>query len=345
MADLTEAEVQRLFNQTSKALREDDSEKLSTLMSEEAPEEEAPTEEVPATTEEVIETPEDKPEDSDSKDEEEAKPAPSDKKTEQPTEPKDEAKPEPTELDKLKEQLEKLSRENHSLRSQAGRVPHVQRRIKELDKKLEELEKNRTSPSSQPSAKINARVAELLSGVKETDAELADAIAKAIEAATGGVDESVLTGQIDNIKLVRQQELESYREVEVARLLEMYPNAPEVVSSPSWTEWKNEQPLGIQRLADSDNADEVSFAFQKYATDMVAKHPELAKVEDKKTEEVVVEQKPSEEAQKVETERQRKKQTSVVIGSTSAPAKVGVPDDQEALFNKFSEQIRKERTG
>ncbi len=51
------------------------------------------------------------------------------------------------------------------------------------------------------------------------------------------------------------------------------------------------------------------------------------------------------EAQRIEAQRQRKKENAVNISNPSAPGKVSLPDDPQALFEKFTEQIRKELTG
>ena len=339
MSELTEKEAAVLFNQTSKALQDDDSAKLSELMEMKASDEEAPVEsETPAEVE---------PENTEDKDNEEVPKEtelePSDKTAE--VEPKE--KTELTELEKLKEQLEKVSRENHSLRSQAGRVPHVQRKIQELDKKLAELAQAKATPSSQPSAKIQPKIKELLKGVSDTDSDLADAIAAAIAEATDGIAEDMLTKQESTLSLLRQQELQTYQEQEANRLLEMYPNAVEIFPSQHWKSWKQEQSARVVALAESDNADDVAFALEKYAKDMLSKYPELASNTVDKTAEAstTIVAEPSDKAKQIEAERARKKVTAVTVGSASAQGKVEQPSDLNALFNKYSEQIRKERTG
>lgn len=340
---LSDKDAATLFNQISKAVQNDDSDKLSTLMNPQASVEDV---EVPVVEDKPANVSDDVQPDDDNK-EETPDPLAEDKPADDNANDKDDTKPvEKSELDILKEKLAKAEKDNHSLRSQAGRIPHVQRRIQELDKKLEELAKSKTSPSSQTSTKIQPKVLELLKGLKETDSELADTIANAIEAATNGVADEMLTKEEGTLRLLREQEFQTYQEHETNRLLEMYPNAPEVFRSPSWAEWKNEQSERVLGLATSNNADDVSFAFKKYAEDMIAKYPELAKVEDK----VVADATPpasatSEAAKKVEAERQRRKETAVNVSNPSAAGKVGLPDDPEALFKKFSEEIRKERTG
>lgn len=330
---LSEQDAQKLFNQVSKAM--DDPVKLNELMKSETIEEvveepvvETPTEEV--VVEEPVVTP---PEDDKSTAEEVAE-------VEEPAKPE-----EKSELEVLKEQLAKVAKENHALRSQAGRVPHVQKRLIELDKKLEALEKKSTSPSDHPSARIQPKVLEALKGIKETDPDLADTIAKAIEQATNGVAEEMHAREKETLTLLRTQELTDYQDAEVARLLERYPNAPEVFASPHWDEWKKGQSQAVLTLAKSDSADDVAFVFEKYTNDMLAKYPELA---EKKEEQVVTpapSESVSEKAKQIEEERARKKTTAVSTSSANAPAAVAMPDDPQALFEKYSQQIRKDRLG
>jgi phosphopantetheine adenylyltransferase len=344
MTELTDKEAQAIFNQTSKALREDDGAKLSELMEQKPLEEEAPIVTDPPEEDKTAETKveDEQPEEKDDKDVVNDPPAVEADAVDDEDKDKDKA---PSELDLLKEQLAKVSKENHALKSQAGRVPHVQRRIQELDKKLAELSKG-TPPSSQASAKITPKVLEKLKGIRETDAELADTIAEVIGLTADGIADDVRTQEVENLTALRKQEYQQYQEHEAARLLEMYPNAPEVFGSPSWAEWKKEQSHQIVALAESDSADDVSFVFEKYARDMVAKYPELAKVEDKEADKtVVVSDEEREKARKIEEARSRKKETSVTVGSPTATGKVGLPEDPLALFKKFSEDIRKERTG
>ncbi len=247
---------------------------------------------------------------------------------------------EPDELAKLREQLDKLGKENHALKSQAGRVPHVQRRLKELEQKLEELNQKASSPSNHPSATIKPKVLEQLKGIRETDPELADAVAKAIEQATSEVATDAINRQREQLTLLRDQERAAYNAEQVSLLLEMVPNAKDVVASPQWSEWKNAQPDVVVRLAESDDAQSVALAMRLYAEHMKAKYPQLAAPAENK--QVA---KPSDEdaakAAKIEQERLARQQKAANVGSPAAQGKVSLPDDPEALFKKFSDEIRK----
>lgn len=329
---LTEKEAQVLFNATSKAIREQDPEKLSVLYADKQPpvEEVTPVEETPAQEEEPVVKTEDKTEDT-----------PLDK-AEEPVEKKEPEKEEPSELEILKADLKKLATENHALRSQAGRVPHVQRRIKELDAKLEAITK--ASTSTQTSTKIEPQIQEALKGVRATDPELADAIAKAIIKATSEVATDAATKERETITMLRDQSETEYGEYEAQRLLQMYPNAVEVVTSDAWAEWKKAQSPGVVALAQSDNADDVSRAFQMYAADMVAMYPDLAKA-NKAVETPPPIKTESEQANKIEAERKRKQEASVNMNNPTTPTKVASPDDPRALFEQISADIRKARSG
>lgn len=338
MSDLDEREAQKLFEEVSKTFQDNDSVKLSELMKTEATEEVAPVEDKPAEEEPAVVEDTEESVDADEVSEDTKPPE------EAAAGDEEEVKPEPTEVEKLTAQLEKLAKENHALRSQAGRVPHIQRKMKEIDRKLEALNKQTTSPSSQPSAKLQPKVAEILKSVKETDPELADSIANAIAQATDGVANDLTTREIESLQAQRAEEYKAYQEEEATRLLDMFPNAREVFKSDGWKEWKREQTVQVVQFAESDNADDVAFAFERYANDMIARNPELRQaVEDKTT--VVPPVQNAEAAQKIEAERQRKQKVAVNITNPSTPGKVSLPDDPKALFEKYSEEIRKEISG
>ena len=78
-------------------------------------------------------------------------------------------------------------------------------------------------------------------------------------------------------------------------------------------------------------------AFRLYSDAMLAKYPELNSGSGKKQ--------PDPKATQIEAERKRKKEGAVSVGSSNAQGKVGLPDDPNALFNKYYEQIRKQRYG
>lgn len=334
MTELSDKEAQELFAQASAAIKEADNLKLNELMSTTTEEEEEEQrEETTSEESEVVD---------ETTEEEQDKTDPPSGKTEEATEEDEGNDPPKDELSELREQLQKMQKENHALRSQAGRMPHVQRKIKELDAKLEELKQRAASPSNRPSTVINEKVKDALKGIGETDPELATAIAQAVATAISGQEDHILSREQETLKLLREQEYSAYQSAEVERLLEVYPNAPEVFNSPSWKQWKSKQTERVLALAESDSADDVFLAFDIYAKDMLAQNPELGKTEDTTAKSA---EENAKKAAQIEQERKRKQATSVVVGSPAAQGKVSLPDDPQALFERFSSEIRKNISG
>lgn len=347
MADeLTPAEATKFFNSVSKAINDSDPNKLTELMEQKEPEVETP--EVPPVVEEPA------PEEPENPDNKEV--IPPKEEIETPDDPlakagdADVVPPvvEDDDVVKLREQLKKLEKDNQHLRSQAGRVPSVQRKLKELDKKLEELRAAQSSPSNQPSSKISPKVAEKLKGIQETDPELAKAITEALGAVAEASDEvasDLRAKQIETLDMLREQEISEHQRIEADRLLEMYPNAPEVFQSPSWVEWKKSQTAGIVRLAESDTADEVAKAFNMYAEDMVRLYPELATPAAVKGEPTPpASDEAAKKAAQIEAERKKAREKAANVGNPPASTK-SAPDNDRAYFDKISEEIRKQISG
>lgn len=334
----SDKENEKLFAQMSSAIRNQEFDKIDELAT-------SPEQEDTPTPEEHEEgkagTPD--PKDMETSPEDGDKEIPADE--EQPEEDKDKKKETPaakTDQEKLTEALallDKVKQENHSLRSQAGRVPHLQRQVQQIDKKLEELKEQATSPSSRPSTKLTERITPKLAKIKDADPELADVLAELLADATDGVATDLWDAEAKSLQAQRQAVAQEIQDAEVSRLIEMYPNAEQVFKSPSWKSWEAKQSKQLQMLANSDSADDVAFAFERYAEDMVKLHPQLAQ---KKNEESSPN---NDEAARIEAERQRKKQTTVVVGSPTPAGRQQKPENDEALFKQFSEQIRKEITG
>ena len=329
----TTKEDEKLFAQMSSAIRDQEFDKIDELVT--SPEkEDKSTEEVHEPEVPDAEEVETSPEDGETE-------IPADKPEEDKEEKKEPPAAEKTDQEKLTEALallDKVKQENHNLRSQAGRVPHLQRQVQQIDKKLEELKEQATSPSSRPSTKLTERITPKLAKIKDADPELADVLAELLADATDGVATDLRDAETQSLQNQRKAVEQEIREAEVARLLEMYPNAEQVFKSPSWKTWEAEQSSQIRALANSDNANDVAFAFERYAEDMIKLHPELSKKAEQ-------EQPNNDDAARIEAERLRKKQTTVVVGSPTPAGRQQKPENDEVLFKQFSEQIRKEITG
>ena len=249
-----------------------------------------------------------------------------------------------SQIAELKKEREKADREIHHFRSQAGRMKAISRDMKKYDERLEELQRQLASPSNRPSAAVLGKVKEKFKSIEDIDPELASILESALGDALVGIETDNLNREKETISLLRQREIEDYETAEADRLLQMYPNAAEVFNSPAWKEWKQEQPKGIVALAESSSADEVATAFRLYSDAMLAKYPELATGGTKQGE-TPAQKQPDPKATQIEAERKRKREGAANVSSPNAQGKVGLPDDPNALFNKYYEQIRKERFG
>lgn len=340
MADLNDTEAQKLFQEVSQSIRDNDTLKLDELV-DVKPDEGNPEPEVPTPADEPEQNTETQDTPTSNDGTQETSP-PADNAAEEGQ--SDEGASTPDELATLREQLENIKKENHHLKSQTGRMPHLQSRVKELDKKLEELRNQLSSPSSQPSAKIRPEIQKKLAKLKETDPELAEIMEDTLSSASDGVARELLNAEIIKTESLRKAEYEAYHNAEWQKLVEVVPNAKDIFSDPHWAEWKSKQSRAVQELAGSDSAEDVIFAINRYAADMVAMYPELGKGNEEapapSTDPVT-----AEKAKQVETARQQRKETSVVAGTPNAAGQVSTPSDAMSLFKKYSEEIRKERLG
>lgn len=336
---LSQTEADKLFAQINGAMSADDNTKLTELTTapevelepeveqvQEEPEKETPSEEQENTSSE----------DTTTQDGKEAKESDTPSEGTPPAESveKEQTK-EPTELELLKDQLAKLKKENHGLKSQAGRVPSVQRQVTELTKKLEELQ-NASTPSNLPSSKLTPALKEKLKEIEKTDPALAQAIIDSVAAASDAVASDNIARNRDVLTAIRDTAVEEQKSVQMGILLEDYPNALEIFKSDGWKAWKQEQSENVQRLAASGFAKDVGLAFELYARDMIAKHPELAPKETPAA---------NPQAAKVEEARQNRQAASVQVTTKAAPAKVKMPDDPELLFKQAWAEIEKQQSG
>jgi hypothetical protein len=309
-----------LFNEISKAMQDDDSTKLSSLLAQETPEEEEqPEEELPA----------DEPEGDSTQDEQ-------DEPSEEDGEEQEVATEEVDPLAALRAELAELKKNQQSLSSQAGRVPSLQRKLAEYDRQLADLKKNATSGTT--SDKVKPKLDEALKDLEDTDPALAAAIRNAVGGALSEVDTGSAAREISRIESLREAEYAEYVEAQKEVLLNKYPNVSEVFASDSWKTWKKEQPKHVLELAGADSAEAVIMALDIYKRDMLARHPELAV---QKTEKPVVD----ERASQIEESRKKQQQRAANLDSGKPPARSKGPSDPEALFKQFSEEIRKDIRG
>src|SRR5690606_35402328 len=126
MTDITKEEAERLFNQASKAVKDDDSEKLSSLFSQETPDEEEQVDSNDGTTENDEESHDDESTQDDTLSSDDDSTEDQDSGEGQEDDP----------LATLKAEIAALKKAQQAASSQLGRVSSIQSRLAKYDKQL-----------------------------------------------------------------------------------------------------------------------------------------------------------------------------------------------------------------
>lgn len=188
-----------------------------------------------------------------------------------PVEPAAPEAPEVTaELAAVKEKLDAAMRDLHRYKSDAGRVPALQKRMVELEKRLSESKRNPNSPEEDVFTPEDKKV---LDDLRENDPVMADHLEKLMKGTTGRLRQQMeeRLRQADESEYAQiAQELEAY---EYNRLQSMFPNfdVQNVFRSPEWAEWKSRLRPSDRAYAESSSADEVYAAIQWFGQDLQAR--------------------------------------------------------------------------
>ena len=235
-----------------------------------------------------------------------------------------------------------LRRELHRLKSDVGRVPFMQSRMKELERELREVKLSRNVEAGTSSAdpekqvEVPADIKKRIDELREVDPSLAtllEDMAKVLRSETQSTARHVVSSINES-----EREVEERRTVQeqYEQLLEEVPWAPQAFQSQEWKQWKDSLLPGQRAMAESTYAGDVKVALNEFARVMQARQGSATSVQQVPPAVVV-----DEEAEKVKRERERK----LATGSTSKSptAKQGSPVlDEDAAFREFYEQIQKD---
>jgi len=168
-------------------------------------------------------------------------------------------------VESLKKQLEEARNVDHRLKSDAGRVPGLQRKLAELDKKLQEMaERSAATNENGDDASNDAFDNEHLAIIRETDPTLAAAIQKSISSAMRSAQRSSVDAARVVTETFRQEEEEASLRYEWDILVHEAPEAPEIFRSPEWDEWKQTISPSMRQMAESAVADDVLIAIDRF---------------------------------------------------------------------------------
>lgn len=239
------------------------------------------------------------------------------------------ASPAPVEVEDLKKEL-------HKYKSDAGRVPFMQRRLVELERELLAV-KARTAvsatsnPADLSTVELDKETQDQIEELRSIDPILAktlERVAKsAVASAASKVDNAV------NTFTQHDQEIEDSRffDEQKSALVQAVPQADAIFASPEWREWKQSLSPGRRAMAESAYAEEVTQAIYAFAGDMQQRYGNA------NAQQVTP---PAQEADAVTQARQRKVNTSAEVRTPSA--KAAAPFDEDKLFAEMYKTIGKE---
>lgn len=233
------------------------------------------------------------------------------------------------------ETIETLKAEIHRLRSDAGRVPFLQRRTAELERNLAELQR-RAAVKPQSSEVDDTKAVDLpkhlkdkVDKMREIDPDNADVLEEVFKAAVlkAREDTDVQFKQVDEVR--KQSEEESFVNEQYNLLVSSIPTAPTIFQTPEWATWKSRLTPAFRAMAESSYATEVAQAINAFWVDFPELKPGYTKHSNTTTQTTQVDD-------PVAKARQSKLSTSVAVNQTT-PAKKGEEFDVEAMFKEAYE--------
>ena len=245
-----------------------------------------------------------------------------------------------------KDETEQLRQELHRLKSDAGRIPFLQSRMKELERELREAKLSRkvTGDTSSDGKSSNQKVVDVpdnlkgkIAELREVDPSLADLLedmARSLRTETHETANRVVSSWTET-----ERELEEQRVIqeESQKLTAEVPWAPEAFRSQEWQNWKETLTPGRRALAESMYADEVKIALSAFVADMQARQGSVNNAAQVTSTQSVVD----ESSEKIKQDRARKLGAGA---AAPAPASKGAKQvlSEDALFQEYYEQIQKE---
>lgn len=258
------------------------------------------------------------------------------------------ASPAKTDADRLAE----MERELHKARSDAGRVPYIQRRMQELERELRASKAR--PPVSATTATVDASQIEIPPALKkkydtirETDPDLADTLEETFRMQTALVH----TAQETAVKTVTEEQQEredaAFFYQEKAKLLQAVPQAEQIFALPAWKEWKASLTPGRRAIASSGYAEEMVQALYAFAADyqaatgqpLIQQPTTTAPVATTPAATAAVETAPEDNA--VKAERERKLAQSAQ--TSTAAAKATEQFDADKYFKEMYDKLGKEQ--
>lgn len=172
-----------------------------------------------------------------------------------PTEPTPESSTE--DLASIREQL-------HRAKSDAGRVPHLNRKVQELERELTRLRTPAATPDTPSDLPANLKTR--IEKMKEIDPEMAEILEETYRASSARTEE-VAAAYSRYTQSQQAREDEQHLQSEYSKVIAAIPEAEAVFRSPEWEDWKKRLTPNHLAMADSIHSNEVINALQAFQHD------------------------------------------------------------------------------
>ncbi len=229
-------------------------------------------------------------------------------------------------------------KELHRLRSDAGRVPYMQRRLQELERQLRAPKQARSDNKEEVSTEgveLPPAVKARYDAIREVDPDLADALEETAKLAIVIANDKSKAEVDSYARAQEEREDEAFIQEQLVRLGQIVPDYQKAFNSPQWKQWKDTLTPGRRALAESMYADEVAQALRAFAYDMGQIYGNQNSGGNSAAQET-----PPVTPTDVQNARKKKVQASADI--KSGTAKVGKELDADALYKEMYDQLAKE---
>lgn len=238
-----------------------------------------------------------------------------------------------------KAENERLLQEVHRYKSDAGRVPNLQRRLAELEKELRAkptpAARNPEPQVSEATSKLPPELQQKLDALREIDPDLATIL----EAIRDNSQQGAIQYTEQQLRQMEEEREElqarAFYDEQLQQLEQAVPDAMKIFSMPQWPEWKAGLTPGQRAMTESGYASDMVIAINAY------KHY-LQQTGQMPAPQAPVAQPTAEEleAKKVQEARARRQDTAV--NSKGTPAKREEPFDENKFFTEMYQKIGKE---
>lgn len=221
------------------------------------------------------------------------------------------------------EQKQALSRWQHEIRSNRGRIATLQRKIQELQQAAPQQQRQQQTGGAEASEALMG--SEKWRAFREDYPEMAEPLEHVIGAIVR--ENATLKNQVGGIVGERQQQAQM---AEFERLSQEHPDWQEVAQSDTYRQWLSYQSPGVQALHTSDYAEDAITLLNlfKGQTGAAQAQPQQAPAASNSAGN-------SATRSTLPARRQRQLQSAAAARSSGPGAASGIPDDEEGAWRAF----------